>query len=122
MPITQADANLIARTLRNDRAFLDQVAQFVWTGNGGRAGTVSFQRQLVDAIYQRLWAMPFIERVARFTWTGNGGRTGTPSFMNQQNAAINAAADRVIRDLGAQPSAYQIDQGADEGDADENPR
>jgi hypothetical protein len=100
MPLTQADANLIARTLANDTAFLDAVARRTWTGNGGApAGTPSYFNQLVEAIYQKLWAMPFIERVARYTWTGNGGKTGTPSFQNQQNAAINAAADRVISEL-----------------------
>ena len=100
MPLTQADADLIANTLRNDRAFLDRVARSVWTGAGGApAGTPSYMNQVVENIYQRLWAMPFIERVARFVWTGNGGLEGQVSFQRQVFDNNAANADRVIRDL-----------------------
>lgn len=105
MPLTQADLDAIANTLRNDRAYLDRVARSVWTGAGGApAGTPSYMNQVVDNIYNRLWGMPFIERVARFVWTGNGGQTGAVSFQRQMFENTAANADRVIADLGGDAS------------------
>jgi len=51
MPLTQTDAELVARTLTSSIAFKNEVARFVWEGNGGEpGGGPSFQNQVRDIV------------------------------------------------------------------------
>jgi len=51
MPLTQADADLVAKTLTTSTDFKNAIAKFVWEGDGGAPdGTPSYQNQVIRLV------------------------------------------------------------------------
>jgi hypothetical protein len=87
MPLTHDDAELVARTLASSREFKNEVARFVWEGNGGdAAGVPSFQNQVKAIVTSAVGAH----------------RAATPPPLSESD--VERIADAVVAKLARSPA------------------